>query len=176
MELRNEVEIAAPAARVWHTLGERFMHVGEWAAPITSSCAVGASEPTAGAMRACTIAPFGPMKAGVVRERLVRFDAATMSFEYEAVSGMPRFVARAVNRWTVVRIDEHRSRVCVHATLLLRGPMVLLGCVLRWQFNAAGAKVIEELRHFVETGESHPRKRRRVALPHSGSAVHPSAP
>ena len=45
-----------------------------------------------------------------------------------------------------------------------------------WQFNAAGAKVIEELRHFVETGESHPRKRRRVALPHSGSAVHPSAP
>lgn len=176
MELRNQITIDASAERVWRVLGERFMHVGEWAAPITSSCAVEDHAPRAGATRACSIAPFGPIRAGVVRERLTRFDAEGMSFEYEAVGGMPRFVSSAVNRWSVTPVDATRSRVCIHATLRLRGPMSLLGCVLRWQFTRAGAKVAEELKFFVEHGRPHPRKVSGAALPHSGSAAHPGAP
>ncbi len=158
MELRNEVVIDAPAERVWHTLGERFMHIGEWAAPITSSCPVASSEPGPGAMRSCTTAPFGPVKAGVVKERLTRFDPEAMAFEYEAAGGMPSFVAHAVNRWSVSRVDDRRCRVRIHATLTLRGPMVLFGCVIKWQLQSGGAKVADELKHFVETGRPHPRK------------------
>ncbi len=168
MELRNDIFIEAPAERVWHALGERFMHIGEWAAPITASCPVGSAEPGVGVMRSCNIAPFGPVKAGVVKERLTRFDRAAMAFEYEALEGMPRFIRHAVSRWSVSRVDDRRSRLRIHATVVLRGPMALLGCVIKWQLQSGGAKVAEELKYFVENGWPHPRKLAVAApsLPH----------
>jgi hypothetical protein len=86
MELRNEIIIEAPAERVWKALGERFMHFSDWAAPITASSPVGVAEPGVGVTRSCNIAPFGPVKAGVVKERLTRFDREAMAFEYQAAS------------------------------------------------------------------------------------------
>ena len=46
--------------------------------------------------RCCSHASVGPIKAGVVKERLSRFERANMAFEYEAVEGVPSFVSRAV--------------------------------------------------------------------------------
>lgn len=158
MELRNEITINAPASAVWAALGERFMHVGEWAAPIASSCPVGDEHPGAGAVRACRIDGFGPVKPGTIQERLTSFDRERMSFEYEALAGMPPFIARAVNRWSVLPLDGGRSLVKIHATLTLKGPAVLLSCLLRWQLQAGGARVAGELKHFVEHGKPHPRK------------------
>lgn len=158
MELRNEIVIEAPAERVWHALGERFMHVSEWAAPIHASCPVGPPEPGVGVTRSCSIAPFGPVKAGVVKERLTRFDRAAMALEYEALEGLPSFLGHATNRWSVDRIEESRSLLRIHATLTVTGPMVLFGCVIKWQLEAGGAKVAEELKYFIENGRPHPRK------------------
>jgi len=87
MDLRNEIIIEAPAARVWAAIGERFMHIAEWAAPIPSSCSVGPEEPALGATRACSNVPFGPIKAGTVTERLLTFDRNAMTLEYEAIEG-----------------------------------------------------------------------------------------
>jgi hypothetical protein len=158
MELRNEITIEAPAERVWKVLGERFMHVGEWAAPITSSCPVAGSEPGVGMIRACTTAAFGPVKAGIIHERLTSFDRDHMTFEYEAIDGMPSFVAHAVNRWRVRRVDDRRCMLRIHATLILRGPARLLGWLVKWQMRVGGARVVEELKYFVEQGRPHPRK------------------
>jgi hypothetical protein len=74
MELRNEIVIDAPAAAAWNALGERFDRIGEWAAPIQSSCAVGEAPPGVGFTRACHIAAVGPVKAGTIKERLTAFD------------------------------------------------------------------------------------------------------
>jgi hypothetical protein len=158
MELRNEISIDAPAHRVWEALGERFMHVGEWAAPITSSCPVGDSTPDVGVTRACTIAAFGPVKPGVIKERLTAFDRARMTLEYEALEEMPSFVTRAVNRWSVVPQGDDHAIVRIHATLELRGPVALVSCLIRWQLQSGGARVAEELKYFLERGEPHPRK------------------
>lgn len=158
MDLRNEITINAPAAAVWAALGERFMHVGEWAAPISSSCPVGEATPGVGVVRACHIDGFGPVKPGTIQERLTSFDRDRMSFEYEALEGMPSFITRAVNRWSVHPLDGERSLVRIHATLTLKGPAVLLSCLLRWQMQAGGARVAEELKYFVEHGKPHRRK------------------
>lgn len=117
MEIRNQIDINAPAERVWNALGERFMHVDEWAALITSSCPLGPNEPGVGVTRCCSHPSVGPIKAGAVKERLSRFDRASMAFEYEAVDGMPSFVFYAVNRWSVEPAGDHRSIVRIHATL-----------------------------------------------------------
>jgi hypothetical protein len=178
MDIRNEIYIDAPARRVWSAVGDRFMHIGEWAAPIASSCPVGRADPAVGTIRSCTTVAFGPFEPGMVEERLTRFDCEQMTLEYEAFDGMPNFIAAAANRWSVAQVDGGRSLVRMHATLTLRGPARLLACVIKWQLQSAGARVAEELRHFVETGQPHPRKliasrlsgRRSAALSDSGGA------
>ncbi len=161
MELEVEVAIDAPAATAWAVIGEQFGRIGEWATPITSSRLD--REPGIGAVRDCHIARFGPVKPGVVRERLILFDPAAMSFAYEAVDGMPKFVARAINRWSVEPLDSHRCVVRMRATLELRGWARLFGFLLGPRMQRDGARVLEELRYQAEHGIPHPRKRRAMA-------------
>lgn len=158
MEVCNEVIIDAPAERVWHVLGARFMHMGDWAAPVRASCALGPSEPGVGAARGCSHGPVGPIPGGVVTERLTRFAPDDMAFEYEAIEGLPRFIERAANRWSVEHIDDHSCLVRAEETVTLRGLLSLFACPIRWQLGVVGARVLEELKYFVEEGRPHPRK------------------
>jgi hypothetical protein len=95
-----------------------------------------------------------------VKERLLSFDRAAMTFEYEAIEGMPGFISRARSRWSVAPVDEHRSIVRIHATVCLRGGARLFSWLMKWQLEAASARVAEELKYFVEQGRPHPRKLR----------------
>lgn len=173
MDLHCQIEVDAPADRVWEVLGARFAHVGEWAAPIESSCHVGeVASPGVGSSRHCTTRRFGPFAAGAVEERLVRFDAGARTLTYEAVRGLPRFVRRAVNCWTVTPLGPHRSLVVSTAVLELGGPVGLLRCPLAWQLERSGARVAQELKYFVERGVPHPRKLDAARAPRPAAAPH----
>jgi len=161
MHLHTEMRIAVPASRAWAVLGERFGHIGEWATPIERSSLAG--DPRSGAVRTCHIARFGPVARGVVRERLVEYEPAAMRFIYEAVEGLPSFIGRASNRWTVAPDGPEHCFVSSHAELQLLGAMRLLALPLRWRMRADSAKVLKDLRHFLERGEAHPRKRRALS-------------
>lgn len=164
MELHKEIVVNASAAAAWAILGERYGHIAEWAAPITASSLEGA--PRVGAVRTCHIARFGPVAPGAIKERLIAFDAQAKSFAYEAVAGMPGFIERAVNRWSVHARDETSCIVRTHATLTLRGPLALLGVLLKWKMQADGERVLEELKHWIERGRPHPRKLGTVSACH----------
>jgi hypothetical protein len=156
MDLRLEVVVNAPARAAWAVLGERFADIGEWATPITASSLEG--ELGRGAVRTCHTTRFGPVPAGTIKERLIEYDPASMSFAYEAVDGMPGFFARLTNHWSVHPLDDKRCLVRTNATVDLRGPAALLGFVLKRKLQTDGARVLDELRHRVEHGQPHPRK------------------
>jgi hypothetical protein len=156
MDLRAEVVIDAPAHAAWAVLGERFGQISDWAAPIETSSLEG--EPAVGAIRTCQFVGFGPFKSGTIKERLVEFDPPTMSLAYEGAEGMPRFVKRAINRWTVHSQTEGSCSVRTHATLELRGPLRLIQFLLKRRLQADGARVLGELRYQIECGRPHPRK------------------
>lgn len=167
MELHAEISVHAPAAAAWRVVGERFGHIGDWAAPI--GCSTMEDAPEVGAIRSCHIERFGPVPAGVIRERLIAYDAAHMRLEYVADSGMPSFFANAINRWSVAADGDAACIVRTHATLELRGPMVVLGPLLAWRFRADGARVLEELKHHIENGTPHPRKQQAIARASRGT-------
>jgi hypothetical protein len=108
MEMRAEVVINAPGEDAWVVVGERFGDIGEWASAITESVVDG--PPAVGRVRTCQVAGFGPIAAGVIKERLIEFDPEARSLSYEAAAGMPWFIAGAVSRWSV----HPRARWCLH--------------------------------------------------------------
>jgi hypothetical protein len=99
MKMRAELMINAPAEDAWAVVGERFGEISEWASAITESAMDGL--PTAGRVRTCQVAGFGPIRAGVIKERLTQFDPQAKTLSYEAAAGMPWVIAGAVSRWSV---------------------------------------------------------------------------
>lgn len=159
MDIRLHTDIDAPPNQVWDILGERFMHVGEWAAPISHSCAVSESRPSSGAVRECRTVGIGPIPPGRVRERLTAFDPTSRSLAYEAAAGLPGFIVSAVNRWSIEPQAAERSRVHMHASFVLRGFARAMSPLMRWQMTREGRQVLGDLKYFAEHGRPHPRKR-----------------
>jgi hypothetical protein len=168
MEMRAEVVINAPARDAWAVVGERFGEIGEWASAITESVMDG--PPAAGQVRTCQIAGFGPIAAGVIKERLIEFDPGAMSLSYEAAAGMPRFITGAVSRWSVDAGPRSACMVRIHATLALRMAARPLSPVLRWRLRADTRRTLAELRQRVEAGHLDPAN---PASPASGEILLP---
>jgi hypothetical protein len=150
MEMRAELVINAPAQDAWIVIGERFGEIAEWAPAITESVMDG--PPAAGRVRTCQVAGFGPIAAGVIKERLTQFDPQARSLSYEAAAGMPRFIAGAVSRWSVHTGPGSACTVRIHATLALRRVARPLSPALRGRMRADTRRALAELKHRVEVG------------------------
>ena len=171
-ELSLDLIVDAPADAVWDVVGRRFDRIGDWATVIPASVAVPSP---------ATVCPAAPVagcvcQTGVpllprVTEMLVAYDEAGRSLTYEA-AGMPAFVAVARNTWTVVPLDERRSRVRLQARFDTRG---LLGRLARWAILARVRRtnryLAEDLQHYVEHGTPSPRKQAQLASTRGGGAV-----
>ena len=158
-ELTGEVHINAPADAVWAILGANYSRIGDWASVIQKSTPMPNLSIPPGADaggRSCTPAlPF----VSKVTEELTSFDEANKTFSYEATSGLPGFIHKAQNMWSV-RADGPESSIVSTRGLLdmhrIIGP--LLFPIFKWQLNRAGARLVEELKYFAENGRPHPRK------------------
>jgi hypothetical protein len=156
MELQAEVVINAPARAAWALLGERFGEIDQWAVAIVQSSVD--SQPGCGTVRTCQIARFGPFPAGTVKERLFEFDPMAMSLAYESADGMPAFVSRAINRWSICPEGAKRCLVRTNATLELSGLIRLLAPMLAFKLRGDAARVLDQLRYRLEHGRPHPSK------------------
>ena len=170
MEMRAEVVINAPGEDAWVVVGERFGDIGEWASAITESAMDGS--PAVGRVRTCHVAGFGPISAGVIKERLIEFDPEARSLSYEAAAGMPWFIAGAVSRWSVHPGPGSACTVRIHATLVLHPAARPLSPALRWRMRADTWRVLAELRHQIEAHHPDPAT---LAPPASGE-VPPCGP
>jgi hypothetical protein len=154
MEIRAKLVINAPAEDAWAVIGERFGEIGQWASAITDSVMDG--PPAVGRVRTCRVAGFGPIAAGVIKERLTEFDPRARSLSYEAAAGMPWFIAGAASHWSVHAAPGSACTVRIHATLALRLAARPLGPALRWRMRADTRRALAELRHRIEAGHPGP--------------------
>ena len=170
MEMRAELVINAPAEDAWVVVGERFGDIAGWASAITESVMDG--PPVAGRVRTCQVAGFGPIAAGVIKERLIEFDPQARSLSYEAAAGMPWFIAGAVSHWSVHAGPGSACTVRIRATLALRLAARPLSPALRWRMRADTRRVLAELRHEVEAHHPDPATLARLPAEEAHSAGH----
>jgi len=153
--MRHEVQIDAPASDAWHVLGVGFGTICEWSASLAASELHG--DLGVGASRSCQGTGFGPFPAGVVTEELTHFDAATMTFTYEAREGLPPFVRHAGNAWSIHADGPERCVVRFEATVELAWWAWPAGWLLPRMIRADLGKMTEEMKHRIEHGTPHPR-------------------
>lgn len=159
LQLIGQIDINAPASKVWRILAHEFGSIGQWASAIPQSEAVTDLPPPDGAAicgRTCSAAVPG---FSTVREQFTYYDEQAMRFGYQAADGRPVFLTHAENNWQVRALTSQTSVVEVRAELDLRlFPGVLLAPLLKLQMDRIGSQNLEELKYYVEHDQPHPRK------------------
>jgi hypothetical protein len=160
IQIKRQITINVSADKVWNILAHHFDHIGRWASAIPESRAVTDWPAPEGAEvggRVCTpsVAGFGD-----IQEKFTYYDEQAMRFGYQAIGGgLPSFIKRAENNWTVRSLGPNQCVVEARGEIDLRLiPGLFLAPFLKLQMGRTGTQTFEELKYFIEHDQPHPRK------------------
>lgn len=159
LEIRRQITIEAPADDVWRVLAHEYARIDRWVSLITES------EPAAD-VPALDGAPVGGRVCAnsvpgfdVVQEEFIYYDEEGRRFGYAATKGLPSFFTKAENNWSVRSLGPDRCLVESQGDMELKNfPGLILAPILKFQMGRIASQVGEELKHYVELGQPHPRK------------------
>jgi len=151
--ISRSIDINTSANDLWSKTAEDFGGIDKWASTIAGvKITPSAGGEALGTERVC-VSPFGD-----TREEMVAYDEEARHFAY-TIAGMPPIVAQAANNWFITSKGDNQSavefRLEVEFTDEATDDMT---SEFEQQIGGLLTLVGEELKHFVETGEPHPRK------------------
>lgn len=157
----NTIAINAPSSDVWKVLGDDFVHVDRWMAALPRAEAIpGPALPGAPARgrNSYLVEKFAPMYQ---EEVLTGFDPEAMTLQVDVtlrdgprVMPMKGYTAKV----TVTAVDAQTSEVTWIGNAVPKWYARFMKNAMTKNLHPGFLRGIEELKHFVETGEVHPRK------------------
>lgn len=161
LQLKGKIDINAPADQVWQVIAHNYGDIGQWAAMIPASSAITGGPAPDGAPvagRVCSAQGFGD-----VREQFTYYDESARRFGYIAAEGLPSFISRAENNWSVRSLGPDISEVTMRGEIDFPVfPGLLLMPIFKLVMGRKGKQMAEELKYFVENDEPHPRKQKQL--------------
>ena len=126
MQVKASIDINASADTSWQVFGEDFGGISKWLDAIISSTLD--SDLAEGVTRTCNFP-----KDLVIKEKVTHFDPKARTLTYSILSGLPSFMLKVSNKWTIEDIGNNRSRATSVVTAKLAWfaipliPMVKIG-------------------------------------------------
>jgi len=154
MKITTEIIINKPTLDVWEIAGNQFGSAHIWASALTHTEGSGRKmTEQVCESRTCDIKGMGR-----IHERLLEFDAKNFVLTYEVTNGFPFFVERGINRWMMTP-EGSVTRLQSVAEITTRGFVgTLMAPLMKMQMKRLMHRLLEDLKHYVETGVPHPRK------------------
>ncbi len=162
-ELEKEIIINVPAEELWDMVGPGFADVYKWSSNVDHSEGSGTAsfEGATCSERACNVNVKGFNK---IKETLTKYDQKMMVLAYEVNEGMPGFVTKAANEWTVVALSTYQSKLVMKAEFESKG---LMGNLMRGMMKKKMSKtldnVLKDAKVYAETGQISDAKEKRIA-------------
>lgn len=151
MKIEKKINIAASVDQVWDLVGgTQFGQLDQWASDVHQS-----SGSVLKQGRVCNTS-MGPFK-----ERITHIDEIGRTLSYQATGEkMPFFLKRLENNWHVKRgMIASQSEVHMRMEADLMIPFSwLMGPMMKSQFAKVAQNVLDELKHYAERNQPHPRK------------------
>ena len=147
MEVTQDIDIAAPADQVWTILDGQFGSISAWAARMLDSRVDDALGELGG--RQVVTVEYGP-----ATETLYLRDSETRTLGYWVTGAtLPPPISQVQTEWRVTDVDG-ASRVQVRFLAVVTPPE--MQPMLEETLRGGLTPLLDELRHFAETGEPHP--------------------
>ena len=148
MEVTQDIEIAAAAEKVWSILDEQFGSIDAWAARMLDS----RSDDDLGELggRQVVTVEYGP-----ATETLYLRDASARALGYWVTGpSLPPPISQVQTEWRVAELDGATSLVQIRFVAVVDPPE--MQPMLEDTLRAGLTPLLEQLRHYAETGEPHP--------------------
>ena len=162
-DVSRDITINVSAAELWKMVGPGFVEVYKWSSNVDHATGGGTPE-FEGAIcseRFCDVNVKGFDK---ISEKLTKYDEGKMNLAYEVTDGMPGFVTRAVNDWTVVPVNKSQSRLVMKAECRSKGVMgKMMNGMMEKKMSETLETVLMDAKIYAETGEISPAKQERIA-------------
>ena len=161
-EIEKEITIHVSAAQLWEMVGPGFVEVYKWASSVDHAEGQGNSE-FKGAVcdeRFCDVNAKGFSK---VSEKLTKYNEEEMNLAYAVLEGMPGFVTKAVNDWTVVPVGTNQSKLVMKAEFASKGLMgSLTRGMMQKKMETLLETVLNDAKVYAETGKVSTAKQARI--------------
>ncbi|MEO1011316.1 MAG: SRPBCC family protein [Bacteroidota bacterium] len=161
-DIQKEINIDAPAEKLWEMVGPGFVEVYQWSSNVDFAKGQGNS-PFPGAVcdeRFCELNVNGFSN---ISEKLTSYNEEKMSLGYVVNKGMPAFIHKAANEWSVVPVGHHRSKLVMKATFELTGIMgLLMKGIMQRKMGKTLETVLKDAKVYAETGQVSEAKRKRI--------------
>ncbi|MEM6436919.1 MAG: SRPBCC family protein [Cyanobacteria bacterium P01_D01_bin.115] len=159
VEVEKSTIINVPVERLWKVSADEFEHIDRWDGNVKtshpSSDAI-VNAPVEG--RVCNL--YG---GGRTVERFVELDDSKYTFVYEITEGLPGFVISARNTWIHEAIAGNKTQLTMRVVMRVKGLLGrIMQCPMKLQMGKVLSNAQEELKHYIETGQPHPRKRKKM--------------
>lgn len=164
-EVQKEMVINVPAEQLWEMVGPGFVDVYKWSSNVDHAEGKGQSEFTGAVCneRYCDVNVKG---FSSLSEKLTQYDEKHMNLAYEVIDGMPGFVTKAANDWTVVRINDKQSKLVMKGEFRVKGLLgMMMNGMMEKKMNETLETVLNDAKVYAETGKiSEAKEQRKLAL------------
>ena len=163
MQLKKELPVAVPADKVWQVFAHDFDNGHEWMSSVYKSYAnTEGGSPLPGAKTYGRIVEMDPAGTGMkASETFVKYDESskTCTVKVEMI-GVPSVfpVDHMTLDFSVTKDGDKSSATTWNFEAALKPWGYILYPLLKFGMSKSWSEMAEELKYFVETGESHPRK------------------
>ena len=162
-DVQREMTINVSAETLWEMVGPGFVDVYKWSSNVDHAEGSGTPE-FDGAVcseRKCDVNVKGFSK---ISERLTDYNETGMTLTYEVLDGMPGFVTKAQNKWTVIPINDHQAKLVMDATFRSKGLMGgMMNGMMRKKMETTLETELNDAKVYAETGKQSKAKEERVA-------------
>ena len=148
-----------PAQKVWAIVAHDFENIGHWASQIPKSTPNREAAPIDGAPISGRVCETNVPGFSAISESFTYYNEEEMRFKYEVTNGLPIFMQAATNDWQVRSVDENRSELEINGEVTLKPWAFFLFPMFKMQLSRTGKLLLEELQHYIQHGEPHPRVR-----------------
>ena len=151
IKMNRQIEINAPAEKVWRILAHEFEYIDRWSSGITKSKAS-----TDGSI------PEGAKVCGrvcdTVLEEFTHYDEEAKRFGYRMIDP-PWFIRSIGNNWSVRPLEPNKSVVEMRPEIDLNPILALLLIpLIKIGGGIVADRTFQELKYYVEHDKPHPRK------------------
>lgn len=161
-KVQKEILINVSAAELWEMVGPGFVEVYKWSSNVDHAEGQGKSE-FEGAVcseRFCDVNVKGFSR---ISEKLTKYNEQEMNLAYEVKDGMPGFVTKAINDWTVVPVGNNQSKLVMKAEFGSKGLMgAMMNGMMEKKMHKTLDTVLNDAKVYAETGKVSAVKQKRI--------------
>ena len=164
MKIIKKLNIKAPIETVWKIWAVDFDKAGDWMAFVNHSYETDPDEKLTDAPIAGRVCEFSTSEGGpIAMEDVTRFDADNYRLDISVIpKNFPAPIVQNLVSTKLTKINDHETLMDFEASIKLTTLGNLMAPVIKVGFGKQLGQMLEELKHYAETGNVHPRKQKKL--------------